>query len=757
MAANRNFFPAARSPFRALERGRAVTFVWSAVISLTLLFLICVLVRPDPDGRLIWARAQQLEAANLIRPALRQYNLLADTYPASPYALKALQREGDILTDLATAGDTARFVDALDVYARLVRNYPQTEIAADALLATGKIQLENLKNPALARATYTTLLNEYPRRRALAAQAMNALGRVAQAARDSKTAQKWFQSVLQMFPEQPERCAEAQFRLGETYETLWRKKEWARNAYDTTIQRYPDTAWAGHARENLGLLIYGEMVPNARRVLIKTGSAFDTFTENDAAQNANDALLNALGVVLAARGVRVDATILRGWSQTPFVAAFDPRDPSRAAAPNLNAFENAVAATGMTYSVSDGGDRDTARRTLQNEIDTGHLALVFAGRWQLVAGYDSSQNVVFLQDGARVQTVGIEAFLKSWNARSPLGAEFTLVTFSSGADDLRAARQNNALPIERILAPRRNTTSRTRSSTRNANDATLPNPVAAEANPVPADTQISQQPRSLIARTWVFTPPSLNEKAVYRRAARHAVLWMKRARSGNTLLNLAALRELSAQWRRLGASTPLALSTPLANEPLARQNISSNADNNAPGNAVSSTPDAASDAATNSATSNAVGSVTNSAATQSSTRLPSSSTLSAAAPNAALASPSPDVSAMERARALLGWRAQPLTQWLDARRDAAAFLDVAGDKLASPSLKQAAQSFEQAIVSLQNAQTALDALAALDANGNLGQDGALSPAARQFALQAANALDDAGRQETQATAQMATI
>ncbi len=743
-------------PVFRFKRAQLATAFWSVFLLFAFVFLLRVLAQPDRDGRLIWARAQRLEAANLIRPALRQYNLLADTFPNSPYALKALQREGDILTDLANAGDTRRFTDALSIYQRLVDNYPQTVIASDALLSIGEIQLDNLKNLPLARATYVKLMTDYPGQRAVVAQATNALGRVAQAARDGKSAQTWFQKTLQTFPEQPERCAEAQFRLGEIYETLWRKRDWARDAYDATIKTYPNTAWAGRARTALGLLVYGEMVPNARRVLIKTAGVFD-----GGAQDERDSLLNALKVVLAARGLNIDDSTLTGWSQTPFVGAFDPQNPARMATPNLNAFENAVACSGMTYSVSDGGDQNSARRNLQNEIDTAHLALVYTGTWQFVAGYDSSENLIFLQAGARVQPIRVLDFLQNWNVRSPLGGSYTLVTFSTQSDDLRADQLTLALPVDRILF-----TKKARISAREGVPGVLlPNPVAAQSNPIPLGTQMSQVSRGLVAPTWVFTPPTMDEKNAYRRGVRRAVAQMNRARSGQTLLNGAALQALAGELRRFSQSpNPAPRTTPAAtplDEPLARDNASTDWNNAVANGTVSNTAVSSANVVANTASGTTNGTATGSTPQSAPATSSTGSTLSPSKILGRTPAKTPliisVVAPLERVRALLAWRSAPLSQWLDARRDAVAFLNIAGVKIGAPSLKQASQNLEQSLSNLQNARAALDNLAVLDAAGQMGQNGALSMQARALLKQAAAFIDAARQNEAQATNLMSQV
>lgn len=765
---------------KSFTRHNAATALWGIVLFLAFGFLLRVLLQPDPDGRLIWARAQRLEASNLIRPALRQYELLANTYPGSPYASRALQREGDILTDLGRAGDATRFREALSVYERLAQANPQSDVAARALLSIGEIQLEDLKNPTLARATYEHLMRDYPGRRDVMSQVMLALGRVAQAARDGKTAQKWFQKVLQTFPEQSARSAEAQFRLGETYETLWRNKDWARNAYDATIHKYPNSVWAGRARENLGLLVYGEIVPRARRVLVHTDGAFPDALQTTTAQSgttpnstndfSQDDLMNALRIALSARALAPDEATLRGWSLQPFVAGFNANDAGQLSMPQPDAFENIVALCGLTYNVSDGGDDKSARQNLQNEIDTGHLALVYTGQWQFVVGYDSSQDIVFLQNGARVLPTPVAQFVKDWNGRSPLGAAFTLVTFSSQDDDakrqaLQAQKQKSSQLIDRILAPRKTGASSKTAPLSSAAD--LPNPVAARARPLLAGTKVSSVPGGLVAPTWLFTLPPLDEKTIYRRALRRAALWMRRPRTGQTLLNLEALRTVAGELRRLSvAAPPIEYSIPRTN--------GGSSPTPSPENTPDNEPLARNDGSTpSSETTNAVASpngngTSNNVSSPSASPAASPSGASSSSPSGSpsIATPSPStatpapispVDATTRLRALLTWRGAPLTQWMNARRDAAAYLDVAAAKLHDSSLKSAGQAFAQSVVSLENARLLLDNLAALDAAGSLGQNGALSPAARGLLARASSQIENAHKQESRATDLMSQV
>jgi hypothetical protein len=474
-------------------------------------------------------------------------------------------------------------------------------------------------------------------------------------------------------------------------------------------------------------------------------------------------LINALQIALSARGLAPDIETLRGWSLQPFVAGFDTRDAGQFSVPQPDAFENIVSLTGMTYNVSDGGDDKTARQNLQNEIDTGHLALVYVGQWQFVVGYDSSQDIVFLQNGARVLPTPVAQFVKNWNQRSPLGAAFTLVTFSLPEDDkkqvLQAQKQKNSQLIDRILAPRETPAGSKTSSLFDATD--LPNPVAARARPIPTGTKFSSVPGGLVAPTWLFTPPPIDEKAVYRRALQRGVLWMRRPRVGQSVLNLEALRTLAGELRRWSVAAPpieysipraIASPSPTATpdeaEPLARNDGA--VPNNEAANVVA-TPNSV--ATSNNATSNSA-----TLPTASPSGSPSTATRT---PSAATPTPIPQIDATMRVRALLAWRGAPLTQWIVARRDATAYLDVAALKLRDSSLKSAAQAFAQSVVSLENARGLLDDLAALDAAGSLGrsagQNGALSPTARLLLARAATQIENARRQESRATDLMSQV
>ena len=752
------------------RRRNFTTVAVALVFALLLALVFRLLLQPDPQGLLLWARAQRLESSNLIRPALRQYALLARKYPTSPYAPLSLEREADILIDLARAGDNARFAEALVAYDEIVAKHPRTPSAPRALIAIGELSLNDLKDLKRARVAYSALLENDIEYSKYKAQAMIGLGRVAKESRDGKGAQQWFQRVLNDFPDDRERAGEAQFRLGETYEIVWRNKEFALNAYGATVANYAGTIWAARARESLGLLSYNERVPRARRVLIQT----TTLTGEGASEDADStgSLLEGLRMVLNARGLDVNGDTVRGWSLSPFVAAFDPQNPGRVVPLALEGFEKAVEVAGLTYAIDDGGDSKSARQNLQNEIDSGRLVLVYVGNWQLVIGYDSSKDVVFLASGARAQTVALKSFIKSWNRRSPLGDNFTMLSFSTPGDDVREERLRTPQAVTRLLSPPK--------TDENPKTVNLPNPELARRKPLIEGTQVAFAPAGLSAPTWVLTPPKIAEADVHRRALRRASELMRRERSGDALLNLGALRSIGGELRRLakapdgaenggesvstptpqlqggeeparrGSPSPFENATPTPPEaspsPANSSQVATNDDNmglTLPENTP--TPNGANTSGANTADGNASGgnaSGGNASSATSSTR----SDAMATTPAPFRARSTTRVADNEtRLRDVLSWRNAPLSHWIRARRDAATYLSVAAARLRNPQLREAATSFQNAIVALEDARAAMNNAAA-----SSSENRAL------FLMRAADAVDRARQNETRATEIMAT-
>lgn len=662
--------------------------LWGFFI-LALVLALRLLLVPDPGGKLLLARAQRLEGVGMMDQALRQYALLASTHPTSPYAPQALQRQADILTEKARGGESARFQEAIAIYRRLADAYPQNPAAGQALLSIGAIYMVDLNDTEHARTAYEEVLKSYPNNAEYASEATLRLGRVAFTARDGKAAQTWLQKVLQKYSTFPERCAEAQFHLGETYETLFKNKETARNAYEATVKNYPQSVWAGNAKERLGLLMYTEQAPRARRVLISVAANVPGTESND--------LDSALLTLLAARGLDISETTLRGWSMEPFFAGLDTSDPGRTVSFPGESWVNTVTNAGLRYSVLS-SDEKNALSDLQQELDDGHLSLLYNGAWRLASGYDSQRNQVFLQSGAQQQKIATADLAKSWNRRSSIGGAFSLVSFSAPGEDEKVR------PGPVIAG-------------RNAEKGTpAPNGATSGATNAPLPgAQITRVVSPLETPTYVYELKALPEKNAHRRALRQAAEWMKRSQSGGALINAEALRYLANETRRLSLS------------PAAEAAVEE-----AAGAAEAAEAPVRADSVDPTATATPTGTAT---------PLPATTPAPAGTPVPL----SSGAASLTRARALLAWKGAPLQHWLKARRAAASYLDIASLRLKDNNLRQAADSLRTEISALENAAAALPA-----ADSLAGSDGALSESSRVAFAKAAAEFENARTAEAHA-------
>jgi tetratricopeptide (TPR) repeat protein len=656
----------------------------------------------------------RLEEAGYVRPALRHYELLADTHPQSVYAPRALNREAVILTDLAREGETENFELAIATYKRLATGYPSSPLAGEALLAIGAICLGDLNDEDRAQTAYEQVLQKYPSKLELTAEATLRLGRTFQIARKSKEAQTWLQKVLAKYSGFPLRCAEAQFYLAETYESLFKKPVWARNAYETVLRLYPQTVWAGKAKERLGFMLYSEGAPRARRVLIEVPPVSSETTTNS--------LLEALRPIFAARGLAVGVPVVRGWSMEPFFAGYDPANPGRVAKIPFSLWETATTNAGLRHVISEGGNAKDALAGLQSELDVAHLSLVYDGSWKLATGYDSAQDQIFLlEKGSLLRKVAARDFSQKWNRRSELGGPFTLVSFEAPGEDPRLRPKLGPIGNQRSAAPSPTPLDTTNSA---ANDGAVRIEKLTYA-------QVLEQRSPLAAPTYLYTLKTLSEKDAHRRALKQAAEWMRRGRSGDALINLEALRVLSSDIKHLAASRanteaddPLPTETPInatEDETLAREE-------------TAESPEAMPSA---SATSEPT------PVTDSALVVP---TAPAATPAPSVRATVPTTNAPEKIRRLVVWRNGPLRSWVSNRRGAAAYLDIAAARLNNASLRTAADALRESISALEEVAELLPS-----ANDLSDGNGGITESVRRALEAAAAKVDVARAAESRAT------
>lgn len=505
----------------------------ACAILLALLTVLRATWSPDPTQNLFF-RAQHLQEAGQTERALRAYALISDQHPDSFYAPRALLAQGDLLAANGTrSGEKGALRAAVAAYARLAKTYPRDALVTDALENAGRIALENLHDLSGARGFYTLLLDKGSSRGDEAALATLQLGRIALDEGDRERSQELLQRVLQGWPNLPERGAQAQFTLGVLYETLFQNTGWATRAYNATIERYPNSTWANDARQKLGLLVYGQRKPPARRVLIQIEPLPDD-------GKSDGSLWSALRLLLAARGVEASENTLGGWSLLPFYAGFDPANPARVVQIPVDGWENVVANAGLRFSVQSGGKNEAeALRQLQDEINAARAPLVYyeekgAKVWALCVGYDSERAEVMLQSrGARFDTLSAKSFAANWKAKSRFGQPWTLISL---------------VPADQKTRPKPSLT-----------PTPMPTP-APGATPAAANAVASQYsaPDLQSAPAFVWELPTVSLSQGDARARQRAATILGRGRSGEVLLGAAGLERLASELTRIAQARPVA-------------------------------------------------------------------------------------------------------------------------------------------------------------------------------------------------------
>lgn len=581
--------------------------IGAPVVLLVVLFAYLAL-RPDPAA-VHFYRAQKLQTAGQTESALRLYSMVVSSLPHSSFAPLALQQQGEILTGIARrSGNPLRYREAIDAYRSLAEQYPSHSAAGEALLAAGSIAANDLRDTQTATQLYEKLLIAYPNNAQYSSEATLRLGRLALQAGEGPQAQKHFTRVLKEYGAFPERCAEAQYHLGVTYETLQQNKAAARSAYEATIKKWPHSVWADNAKERIGLILYTDGTTRpARRVLLEIDSLPDAKSNSE---------LAALQLLLASRGLEVSDAVWRGWSLVPFRTGFAAQKPGRILEESTE-FATIAANAGLVYRREQFNDAKRALDALRDEIDDGHVPFVNQGGWMLLTGYDSVRDEFFaVRPGNRSTTLKSKEFAELWKKN-----DYAFLSFHAPGEKLRPTGKPNATP---------------------KNPAQIPD---------------------LATPLYTYKLPSLSLQNAHRRSLKRAVLLMQRSREGDFLLNLEALRTLTEELKKLAA-------IPESPVPAPETVPENDTEQDPPVPAPTSPP------------------VTNLSAQSA------------------------------RWKALRPWFDAPLKQYVEARRDAAAYLVIAGRDLKSQQLQNAAGDFREAMLSLQHAATLLPPADIIDSDPN---------------------------------------
>jgi hypothetical protein len=213
----------------------------------------------------------------------------------------------------------------------------------------------------------------------------------------------------------------------------------------------------------------------------------------------------------------------------------------------------------------------------------------------------------------------------------------------------------------------------------------------------------------------------LDERAAHRRTLRRAAEWLRRPRAGDVLLGGTALQAIASELR--GFARAPRIEEAAVESGLARE------EENKPATAPEPTARGELDAPETEAPTTPV----------EPDERPSVSPRAKQAFDAA------------RLRNLLAWREEPLERWLDARRDAAAYCDLAAAHLNDASVRRAADALSEATGALEEARALLASVHVTDGFPGPSTRRALSDAAdkldaaREAERRAADALDEAAR------------
>lgn len=491
-----------------------------------------LILTPDPEGD-FFLKAGRLEHSGATALALKNYELIVARHPNSPYAPRALLRIGDLLAAQGRqSGNKTILRQSVEAYVKLARSYPQDASALPALESAGTIASQDLSDRPLARGIYAQIIRTNGQESEIGATAIVKLARLSIQDGDGERAKALLIEVLRRWKTNVTIGSEAEYFLGLCYETVFRNLDWATRAYDDVIHSYPNSQWVGDAKERLGLIEFHKSQGRkpTRRVMLNIQPLPDN---TDAVGDNDNSMWNALRLVLAARGLSGNTTLLQGYSLTPFYAGLDLNNPGAVVNSQADAWSNVASAAGFRFTIEGGGKSEEALRNLQDDLDVAHLPLVYwqdggQGRWSLAVGYDTERGEVMLQNrGAQFDTLAVPAWSPKWKVQSSFGKNYTVISFF--------------IPSK------------------------IPNP---KLTPTPAPTpQPGQTPAPLVngppSFVWSFAP--LKESVPIGRTAEQAAMLLLRSGNTSRLLNANALGFLAntfdAAAHEARLSSPVAQST----------------------------------------------------------------------------------------------------------------------------------------------------------------------------------------------------
>jgi len=628
----------------------------TAMLATALMILVLLLLRGilSPDsGADFYLKAKNLEQRGLLQLALSHYALISDKHPESSYAPVALERQGDIRAGMGRKAGNIAWLRE-------------------------------------AVATYRRLAETYPSN-LLAGKALLAAGEIATTdLRDIAVAKQSYQDVLQRFPNNAGYTAEATLRLGRLAITE-RDGKSAQAHLQRVLQRHASfVETCAEAQYYLGVA-YETLFTNKEHVTWAKNAyeaTFKRYPQSVWATNAQERL--GMIAYLEMKNHRPARRVLIAVTPLPDEGFSGDSDPLLAALRLL------LAARGIEVSetVLDGWSLqpfytgfapDNPSRVVEAPFDRFQNVIASAGLiYTIKRGGTAAGALRDLQDELDMAHPPV-IYNGRWALAIGYDSERNEVQLQS-----RGARYE-VVPVKDLAANWKKTAPLPRGGsftlvtfyTPKDRPAPKKNPgplVIGQPQPtaVPTATPLGQPSRAggatvlspLTTPTYIYDLPPLSVSEAHRRAIRRAADLLRHPRDGKTLLNLEALRALAHELERVSIR-PAHIPSPV---PVPEGDTDDDPYSDRPLRAGASP-----------------------------TVIPGGNVAAA--------------NALPRARALLGWFKTPLQRWVNARRDAAAYLDTAAGPVNPAVLRRAADDFREASATLQRAEDALPLASALSDDG----------------------------------------
>ena len=151
--------------------------------------------------------------------------------------------EHQLYDQAQTYSEKGNFNDAIEIYRKILRLYPQSPNSYRALFLTGLVYSQDLKDDKKAETIFQKFLEKYPNGEELLyneAQSFSEKG-------NFTSAIKTYKEILKLYPESPYSC-KAEFLIGFVYSENLKDYDKAKEVYQKVIENYPDCDLADDAK-----------------------------------------------------------------------------------------------------------------------------------------------------------------------------------------------------------------------------------------------------------------------------------------------------------------------------------------------------------------------------------------------------------------------------------------------------------------------------------------------------------------------------